>query len=195
MNIEFIQEKTKKNKIIGREIIYCVQTTSTNDIAKHLISKGAQEGTVVIADYQSNGRGTQGKSWESEPGVSILLSIILFPKINPKKMQLIVDLGVESVISVLKKIIPDISIEKKHPNDVYADGKKIAGVLVESSSKGNSVDYAVLGIGIDVNNESFSPEVEEVAASLYKITGKRFERENIIVELLKFLDENLKVRS
>lgn len=179
MNIDYIKKNISSNKII-----YLRETSSTNDVAKELAEKEA-EGLVVIADYQSKGRGRHGRAWEGDAGASILLSILLKPQSD---LDALTRLGAEVVCKVLSNLVPDKKFYIKKPNDVYVENKKISGILVESSTKGQDLEYAILGIGINVNNKIFSDELKDIATSLYLLTGREFSREEIIIEILKKIE-------
>jgi BirA family transcriptional regulator, biotin operon repressor / biotin---[acetyl-CoA-carboxylase] ligase len=188
MDINYIKKNLQPDNIIGKEIIYLKQTTSANDILKKLIKKNIEQGTVVITDYQTKGRGRHGNSWEAELETAILLSILFYPK--TKKIdynQKLVDLSAECIKEIIEKLVVDKKVWIKHPNDVYVEDKKISGILVESSTKASKIEYAVLGIGININNKEFSDEVKNTATSLFLLNNKVYERESIIVELLNKL--------
>ena len=144
---------------------------STNNYLKKLASEGAAEGTVVIADAQTAGRGRMGRSFASAPGCGIYMSLLLRPN----------DCGVDcaSSLTAVAAVAVCRAIEKvcgrapgiKWINDLYLRGKKICGILCESSVKDGKVDYAVLGIGLNVTTktEDFPEELRETAGSLYSV--------------------------
>ena len=121
---------------------------STNKVAKEKVLAGCPEWTLVTADHQTHGKGTQGKLWESQPGKSALMSVVLYPT-DKQKMSQFPNIAANCVCQTLQEIVPDKSFSVKHPNDVYVDNKKISGVLVESSSKGDKIEYAIIGINRD----------------------------------------------
>ncbi len=213
-------EKIKEHltsEFIGSEIHIFDSVESTNNIAKEIAVSGCKEGAVVIADSQSKGRGRQGRMWESPAGVGIYLSIILKPKKVVSQLTLVAGVAVaEAIITSYKlqvtsnviltlsetkgknlNIEPRISL--KWPNDININGKKAGGILTEGISKGKAV---IVGIGINVNtpprgDEGFSDELKDKATSIMMETGKRVDRNLLIVELLnsfeywyeKFIEE------
>ena len=159
---------------------------STNNYLKKLASEGAAEGTVVIADAQTAGRGRMGRSFASAPGCGIYMSLLLRPN----------DCGVDcaSSLTAVAAVAVCRAIEKvcgrapgiKWINDLYLRGKKICGILCESSVKDGKVDYAVLGIGLNVTTktEDFPEELRETVGSLYTQTGFVFERGKLIAAII-----------
>ncbi len=159
---------------------------STNNYLKKLASEGAAEGTVVIADAQTAGRGRMGRSFASAPGCGIYMSMLLRPK----------DCGVDcaSGLTAVAAVAVCRAVEKvcgrtpgiKWINDLYLRGRKICGILCESSVRDGMVDYAVLGIGLNVTTkaEDFPEELRETAGSLYTQTGFVFERGKLIAAII-----------
>lgn len=150
-------------------------TDSTNIHAKQLAEFGEEEGTVIIAEKQTAGKGRMGRHWESEPGAGIYMSIILRPCINPVHVPGITLVTALAVIEAIKKTCntePFI----KWPNDIVLGGKKICGILTEMSSEMDLINYVVTGIGINTNNKYFPEEIEETATSLFIQTGQKTDR-------------------
>jgi len=138
-----------QTKTIGRTIHFFLEVTSTNDIAKELALKGAKEGTVIVAVTQSRGRGRLNRKWFSPRG-GLWFSIILRPKVNPRdapKLTLTMSVAVARTINKLFNLKAEI----KWPNDVLVEGKKVCGVLTETSTEGNNLNFAVLGVGVNAN--------------------------------------------
>lgn len=156
--------------------------SSTNDKAKEL-ALDEEEGTVIIAEEQTKGRGRFGRSWFSSKGKDILLSIIVKPNLDPTGMQKIVLIAAAAVNMALKDIGIDSQI--KWPNDIIIDGKKVGGILMEATISGDKVTYGVLGIGINVNQEinDIPNELKNKSTSLRIVTNKKIDRE----ELMEFL--------
>jgi BirA family biotin operon repressor/biotin-[acetyl-CoA-carboxylase] ligase len=135
--------------LFNRDLHRFVEVSSTNDVAKELAVKGAHEGVVVLAEKQSRGRGRNGRDWFSPVG-GLWLTIILRPKIMVDEAYKLTFMAGVAVANVLRKY--GISPLIKWPNDVFVDGKKISGILTEVNSKKDYVDFALVGIGINVNN-------------------------------------------
>lgn len=148
---------------------------STNIRARQLAEAGAEEGTLVIAERQTAGKGRRGRQWESEPGTGVYMSIVLKPGISPVNVPgitLVTALALAASIKETCNAVPLI----KWPNDIVLGGKKICGILTEMSSEMNYINYVVTGIGINANNRNFNKEIEETATSIYIQTGKEADR-------------------
>lgn len=152
------------------------------DAAKRAIRDGAMEGTIVIADQQTSGRGRLGREWFSSPKSSILLSIILYPKLEYlPRLTMAACLAVVRSIEKLTSLEPSI----KWPNDVLIDGKKVSGILIESDISGDSVKYAIVGIALNINFDPATiPEISETATSLKQVLGREVSRKDVILILL-----------
>lgn len=158
--------------------------SSTNDKAKEL-ALYEEEGTVIIAEEQTKGRGRFGRNWISSKGKDILLSIILKPNLNPIEMQRIVLIAAATVNMALKDI--GISSQIKWPNDIIIDGKKVSGILMELAISGDKVVYGVLGIGININQEiiDIPDELKDKSTSLRIVTNREIDREELMKVLLQ----------
>ena len=149
--------------VVGRRILYYRELTSTMDEASRLAEEGADEGAVVIAEIQSAGRGRQGRSWISRPG-NLLLSVLFRPEME--QLPFISMIGGLAVVRAVRKTT-GLSPAIKWPNDVLLGGKKAAGILAESAIVGDSVCYAVLGLGINVAlDPSKAEEISAIATSV-----------------------------
>lgn len=159
---------TNKNFICLKEV------ESTNNYANQLVlSKAAEHGTVVLAQHQKKGRGQQGNSWESEPGKNLLASFILFPQFLPATKQFqLSKIASLALIDFLETETKKISI--KWPNDIYILDKKVAGILIENSVMGNHLSSAIVGIGLNLNQEEFVSNAPN-PVSLKQITGKDYD--------------------
>lgn len=176
-----------RTKFIGQNILYFPVTSSTMDVAKQAIRDGAAEGTVVIADHQTAGRGRLGRSWLSPPDSSILLSIILYPNLEQlPRLTMAAALAVARSIEKVSGLEPVI----KWPNDVLIDGKKVSGVLTESDVQGDTVNYAIVGIALNVNLDPSSIlEISETATSLKQMLGREIPRIQVLESLLGEFEE------
>jgi BirA family biotin operon repressor/biotin-[acetyl-CoA-carboxylase] ligase len=163
---------------------------STNEVAARLAEAGAFEGTLVTAEEQTRGRGRQGRSWHSPPGVGIWMSLVLRPQCNAGQAAGIPLAGALSVASALKTAT-GVEVGLKWPNDVYMNGRKVAGVLGESVVEGASVRYAVLGLGINVNllEDQVPEDLQSIAGSVAMATGKSWNRVDILASVLKALEK------
>ncbi|NIP67208.1 biotin--[acetyl-CoA-carboxylase] ligase [Candidatus Bathyarchaeota archaeon] len=134
---------------IGQELYYQAEVTSTNDLAKELAEKGSKEGTVVLSETQSQGRGRHGRRWESPAG-GVWLSIILRPKIEPQEASKLTLTAGVAVARVLRETF-DLKAEIKWPNDLLIHGRKVCGILTETSTTGEALDFVVVGLGVNSN--------------------------------------------
>lgn len=176
-------------KFIGKKIHYLKTVDSTNDYLKK-IGDNELEGTVVISEEQTNGKGRLGRSWHSKSGDGIWLSILLKPNIVPYKAPFITMIAGVSIVKALRNL--GINADIKWPNDIIINNKKVCGVLTELSAEIERVNYIIVGIGINVKNTDFPEELKDKATSLYN-EGYRIERvdivKNIFCEFEKLYDK------
>ena len=166
---------------VGQRVIYYPSLTSTMEVAKREAQLRAGEGTVVVADEQTAGRGRMKRVWLSPKG-SIALSIILYPSVvNLPSLIMLASLAVVHSIEA----VTGLRSQVKWPNDVLVNDRKVCGILIESSVRGNIVDYAIIGIGVNVNLKlSDFPEIPSTATSLSAELGRDVPRLRIIQRLL-----------
>ena len=176
---------------IGNHIVRLNEVDSTNTFAMGLL-RGADiaEGAVVSARMQTSGRGQRGNSWFSEPGKNITCSIILKPVFLPVSQQFDLTRALALGISdLLGELLPSTRVHIKWPNDIIADGKKVAGILVENVINGTQLSAAVAGIGMNVNQSFFGDDAPR-AVSVLQLTGREFD----IEESLKHLFAHIEAR-
>jgi BirA family biotin operon repressor/biotin-[acetyl-CoA-carboxylase] ligase len=193
---EYNLKRGLKTKILGNKIYYFENINSTNTFAKQIAAKGCRDGALVIADIQSEGRGRQGRVWESKDKKGIWMSVVLKPNIAPIKVQ-VITLGVS--VAVIKGIMNTTGIigEIKWPNDILLNGKKVCGILTEMQIKQGYIDYIVVGIGLNVTHspEDFQSELSKKATSLkiymdtFKKNQTQLKRSDIIKSILFELEE------
>ena len=164
-------------KWAGKTVHFARETDSTNLWIKRLAKEGASEGTLALAEFQSAGRGRLGRSWEVPEGTSVMMSILLRPKFEPQYAPTLTLVMGMAVAKAVKKLGFDVSI--KWPNDVVVSHKKICGILTEMGVRDGKIDYAVIGVGINVNIKEFPEEMVDKATSLYLESGKEFDRSQI----------------
>ncbi len=170
----------------GRQAIhYLPETDSTNTAAKELAATGAPEGTIVLAETQTGGRGRKGRHWFSPPQEGIYLSMILRPDISPFEVPRITILSAVALAESLGRVT-SLSPTIKWPNDVFVGGKKIAGILTETSTEMDITNHVVVGLGLNVNTRVFPRDLAPIATSLFLETGRTFSR---VVLLRHFLQE------
>jgi len=174
-----------ETRFIGQNIIYYQSVTSTNDIAKLEAQRGATEGTIIIADEQTAGKGRIKRVWLSPKG-TIALSAIFYPHITLlPSLIMMASLAVVHTITATANLTAQI----KWPNDVLINGKKVCGILIESDVKGSNTNYAVIGIGLNVNLKLADlPEIALTATSLSQEMGKVIPRIYVVQRLLAELE-------
>ena len=164
-------------KWAGKTVHFARETDSTNLWIKRLAKEGASEGTLALAEFQSAGRGRLGRSWEVPEGTSVMMSILLRPKFEPQYAPTLTLVMGMAVAKAVKKLGFDVSI--KWPNDVVVSHKKICGILTEMGVRDGKIDYAVIGVGINVNIKEFPEEMADKATSLYLESGREFDRSQL----------------
>lgn len=167
-------------------IIRLDETSSTNNFLRSLVGKESlPEGSVVVSEYQTAGRGQVGNSWESEGGKNLMFSVILYPDFLPANRQfLISQIAALSVKETLDTYVGDITV--KWPNDIYWRDQKICGMLIENDLTGHSLYCSVIGIGININQQQFVSDAPN-PVSLTQITGKEYDREEVLSRFLNRL--------
>ena len=172
---------------MGQPGVYVHQDTdSTNLQAKRLAGQGAAEGTVVVADTQTHGRGRRGRTWFSPSGRNIYASMILRPPMAPSQAPQITLMTAVAVAKTLKQSV-GLEARIKWPNDILVQGKKISGILNEISTEMDMVDFVVVGLGINVNvrSKEMPEEIRTLATSIRIETGADHPRCNLLCDLLK----------
>lgn len=172
-----------KTKWAGQKVCYFAETDSTNIQAKRLGDEGAPHGTLVVAEKQNAGRGRRGKGWESPPGHSIYMTLLLRPDIPPVKAPMLTLVMAYSVAEGLRRAA-GADVQIKWPNDIVLHGKKLVGILTEMSTEIDYINHVVIGVGINVNMESFSAEIARTATSLRIETGRVMKRSPLVAEIM-----------
>lgn len=170
---------------LGRRIVYEREVDSTNRLARDLAIAGAAEGTIVVAETQTAGRGRMGRSWFSPAGEGIYLSLVLRPRFQPSEAPKTTLLAGVALAEALIPVVP-APVRIKWPNDVLAGGKKVAGILVEAAVEIDAIDYLIIGVGINVNTppRRFPAELRDRATSLAAEAGRPVARVEILADFL-----------
>ncbi|MEI6756258.1 MAG: biotin--[acetyl-CoA-carboxylase] ligase [Chlorobium sp.] len=168
----------------GRRFFYHPVTESTNLLAKALASNGAPEGSVVVADSQTGGRGTRGRHWISPPGMNLYFSLILRPGVPSIRVPQLALLVAVAIHQALSRLAPELVAKIKWPNDILSNGKKLCGVLCEMFSEPDVTHFVVIGIGINVNQPELSCELQDIATSLFLETGQLISRPALLAFVL-----------
>ncbi|MGE5114131.1 MAG: biotin--[acetyl-CoA-carboxylase] ligase [Acidobacteriaceae bacterium] len=182
-----ILEPVVRGTMFAGHLHHFFRVGSTNAAGMQAAAQGEAEGAVFLAEEQTAGRGRGGHSWESQASVGVCASIVLRPALAPADallLSLIAGLAVSSAIAAVTSIQPDL----RWPNDVLLNGRKFCGILTELNAEVTRVRYAVVGIGINVNQQSFSAELQPIATSLRLETGREWSRVDVAAALLKSLD-------
>jgi BirA family biotin operon repressor/biotin-[acetyl-CoA-carboxylase] ligase len=182
-----VLEPSLRGTIFARKLQHCFHVGSTNSEAMDAAAAGAPEGTTYIAEEQSAGRGRGGHAWTSPPSTGIYCSIVLRPSLSPADallLSLMAGVAVYSAIEQVTAVKPDL----RWPNDLMLANKKFCGILTEMNAEVTRVRYAVVGIGINVNQWEFPPELEPIATSLRIASGREWSRVELTAHLLQSLD-------
>lgn len=174
-----------KTEQLGRKIVYEEVVSSTQEIARELAIKGAEQGTLIVAEQQTKGRGRLERNWESVHSKSILLSLILRPEIPIQQTPQLTLLTAVAIAQTLEQFaIANVQI--KWPNDILIENRKVAGILTELQAEADQVSAVIIGIGINVNEKAadFSKEISAKATSLYEQLRVETYRATIIQQFL-----------
>ncbi len=177
---------------IGSDIRRFASLPSTNDTALELGRSGAEHGTAVVADAQTKGRGTKGRSWHSPQGLGLYVSFIIRPDDPDAAGAAIPLLPLAAGLAAADAVLGSAGVEArlKWPNDLVCGKKKLAGILSESVSRGGRFVFAVVGIGVNVNHggSDFPADLRDAATSLKIVTGRDVDREALLARLCQSLD-------
>ena len=187
MNVENFK-KELQTKCFGKEMFFFDEIDSTNTFAKRLAIEGKPEGTLVLAEYQSNGRGRIERTWISSKKKNLLFTFILRPQFSGDTIGLLQLMFAVAMCETLRTF--DIFATTKWPNDILLNGKKICGMLLESSFGGENVEYILVGIGLNIQQENFPGEIQSVASSLLIETKQHFDRWEILKTFLSISEKH-----
>jgi BirA family transcriptional regulator, biotin operon repressor / biotin---[acetyl-CoA-carboxylase] ligase len=178
-----------KTKRLGKNVHVFQEIGSTNSKAMQMAAKGAEEGTLLIAETQTGGKGRLGRKWFSPSGVNLYLSLILRPPIDCAQATILTLLAGIAVAQAIRER-SDLTADLKWPNDVLIGEKKVAGILAELAADGQVIKHLVLGIGLNVNSEAsmFSPELSKTATSLKIESGQTMSRLEMLETLVNQLE-------
>lgn len=185
-----LQQNGKSLKIIGNTILHYEEIDSTNTRAKQLALEGAADGTVVIADFQTAGRGRMGRSFQSPRGKGLYLSVLLRPEVPVEQMASLTALAGVAVCDAVEAAC-GVRPGLKWPNDPVMGRKKVCGILTEAVTAPDGKTALILGIGINVlqTKVDFAPEIHTIATSLLAETGRVVSKEELTQTLLGRLEQ------
>jgi len=172
---------------IGREMMTYDSVDSTNNTAKRLVGESDKEGTVILADSQTQGKGRLGRAWYSEEKVGIYLSILLKPSLPPEQIAQITLVAGVALVEAINEF-SRVRAYLKWPNDILLNGKKVAGILTENFQE-KKHSGIILGIGINVNHSRFPVHLQHIATSMAMENGEIYERLPLITFLLNHMDQ------
>lgn len=178
--------------LLGKEILFYREVTSTNSIAKQRAKLGAAEGTIVMSRSQSAGRGRMQRQWFCPPGKGLLLSMVVRPKIP---VQFVPQLTLLTAVVVAEtiKIVTGCAAGIKWPNDILINGKKVCGILAESSFSKANIQYLIIGLGINVNlgTKHLPSDFQETSTSLSIELGQKVSRIKLLKQFIISWDEHM----
>lgn len=180
---------TLQTRSLGRSLEIRDTTTSTMDDARAALTRGAPSGHVIVADTQSQGRGTHGRTWTSPAGSDLYVSFIARPKVAMERlpaMALAVGLGIADAIA--ERLSPEV-VRVKWPNDVLVSGSKCAGILIETRATSEGVDGVIVGFGMNVNRREFEPGALSHPTSLALEAGHNFDRVDVLGSVLLHVEQ------
>lgn len=172
--------------------IHCLdEVDSTQNVAKDLVRAGAPEGTLVVAERQTTGRGRLGRPWHSPKGKGIYMSLVVKPAIPLHMTPHLTLLAAVALCRAIRKVVPNVDPGIKWPNDLLVRGKKISGILLESSAENEALQYIITGVGVSCNlePEDYPEELKEKATSLLIESGHKVNRAQLIAEFLLQVEE------
>jgi BirA family biotin operon repressor/biotin-[acetyl-CoA-carboxylase] ligase len=173
--------------VMGRSVKLYDSVDSTQTIAHRLAEEGAPEGTLVIAEVQTAGRGRMGKNWHSPKGKGVWMSLVLRPNIPVHFTPQLTLLVAVALNRTIRKLEPSLPIAIKWPNDLLVDGRKISGILLESNAEDERLRHVIAGVGISVNlqEDDYPEELRGIATSLRMLSGREWSRSELICAFLE----------
>lgn len=193
MDRESLASRIEKNTTrLARNLCFHEETGSTNEDIKQLAREGAANGTLVVADMQTAGRGRRGRTWVSPKGDSVYMSLLLRPECMPNQASALTLVMALAVLEAIEELSPGKS-GIKWPNDIVMNGRKVCGILTEMSLEKNAISYVVIGVGINTNQLFFEDEISATATSLARELGVKIEREQLIGRVLHYFEQEYAV--
>lgn len=173
-----------KTNFIGKRIDYYEIIDSTHLFAKKMNDKDIEDGMIILADNQISGIGTHERKWETESGKNLTFNLILTPYCDIQSISNLTIIVARCIVSTLNELY-EIKTNIKDPNDIICNGKKLSGILTETIIMGEKVKKIFIGIGINVNQEIFPDELQNIATSLKKEFHREFSKDEILKKFLE----------
>lgn len=189
MDIEWKQKQITSylnTKWLGHSLVYMEQLDSTNVQTKKLAEENALQGTVVVAERQTAGKGRSGRNWISPEG-NCYFSMLLRPDIHSEKASMITLVAALAICKAIREVA-ELDVQIKWPNDIVFAGKKLCGILTESSTAGLHLTYIIVGIGVNVNQKEFAPEIRDMASSLALLNGKDVNQARLLGSIMNWFE-------
>lgn len=174
--------------LFGAKLFVFESIDSTNTCAKTLAQADTPEGTVVIAEFQTHGKGRHGRPWNSQSGENLLFSVVLRPSLPRTSAGLLTFFAAVSVSRGIEQVCGK-PMEYKWPNDLLFHGRKTCGILLENSLDGKGVEYSVVGVGVNVNQREFGGELDGRATSLALELGRPIDRVKLFSAIMKSMEQ------
>lgn len=179
---------------IGKEIRAYDAVTSTNDLALEWAAAGAPNGAVVYAEFQTKGKGRMGRAWSAHSGLNLTFSVVLRPVLTADRWNLITIAACVAAAEAIDSFTAPVCTQIKWPNDILIDDRKCCGMLLESAGAGQALPASravILGIGVNVNEDTFPADIEHRATSLLMATGRPIHRAHLLAAVFDRLEQAL----
>lgn len=167
---------------IGRSCEILAQVDSTNTLCRTRAREGASDGLVIAAEHQTAGRGRSGRTWHSDQCQALQFSLLLRPALPPSRAALITQIGAAAMAQAI--VSAGFEPQIKWPNDLLLNGKKVCGILTEMSCELDRIHWVIMGVGLNVNQTDFPPDIEGIATSLAAVSGKTHDRTALLAKFL-----------
>lgn len=186
-----MQNNTFSTLFVGQNFIKLKEVDSTNNYLKNLASNSEPlpEGTVIMADNQFAGRGQQESVWQTESGKNISLSIYLKPSFLPLRQQFFLNMAVSLAVAEALSYFLPLPVKVKWPNDIYYNRKKLGGILIENTLTGSTIKSAVVGIGLNINQQHFASDLDKKATSVFQILHKQVDLELVMEKIFVYMEK------
>lgn len=178
-------------KWLGKETIHYKEIDSTQkEIWRRIENKNIDNGTLILADIQTDGIGTHGRKWYTSQKENIAFSFVIYPNIQIQKIENLTVEIAETLLEVFQKIY-SIQLAIKNPNDIIINNKKVGGILAETKLRGEQIECLVIGIGINTNQQKFTKEIENIATSIKNEFHIKVDNLEVITEFCNLFEQNM----
>lgn len=185
-NRQALEDAIKTEKL-GQPLYFYPETDTTNDRIRELALEGAAEGALAVAEMQTAGRGRMGRAWQAQKDSGIWMSLLLRPDILPAQASVLTLLAGIAIAEAIEEVT-GMEAGIKWPNDILLNGKKLVGILTEMDCDMEFIHSVTVGMGINVNTKAFHEDLQDIATSLYLVSGREFDRAEIVGCVLKHFE-------